>query len=216
MLLNEVLHKPDKLSTDRRNLNGRGYRGVTGNGQRATTQKLAEKTLPKVSVKCGFLPVGLSWDIFKVLVTTYFLFFFCTFHAFSTLSPAPFQQTLFSLSPSFFLFSSLLLPVHPFPSHVLFLHVMVQMPYFIAIPSHMPRDSRCPALLAFILSWDSAMTTVHHFCPLCNTLKASPWVPDEPCSPVHKGDPLIPPHSCSPTRPVSHLTFSHTPYTSHP
>ena len=60
MLLNEVLHKPDKLSTDRRNLNGRGYRGVTGNGQRATTQKLAEKTLPKVSVKCGFLPVGLS------------------------------------------------------------------------------------------------------------------------------------------------------------
>lgn len=39
MLLNEVLHKPDKLSTDRSNLNGWGYRGVTGKGRRATDTK---------------------------------------------------------------------------------------------------------------------------------------------------------------------------------
>ena len=57
MLLNEVLHKPDKLSTDRSNLNGWGYRGVTGKGQ-----VLPATAVPLLSLCC--LGRGGCGDIF--------------------------------------------------------------------------------------------------------------------------------------------------------
>lgn len=131
-----------------------------------------------------------------------------------------FPLLLFSKHHSLFLPLSSSLPLSLFlsvPSHHMSSLCTLWFRCHILLLSHpICLDSRCPALIAFILSWVTAVMTVHHLCPLCSTLKASPWVPDQPCSLAHKGDPPLQPHSCSLTRPVSHLTFSHTPYTSHP
>lgn len=128
------------------------------------------------------------------------------FFAPSTLSLFSFPLPLFSKHHSLFL----LLPLCLSCSSCLSFPITSSLCMFwfrchVLLPSHpICLDSSCPALLAFVLSWVTAMATVHHLCPLHNTPKASPWVPDEPCSPVRKGDPLIQPHSCSLTHPVSH------------
>lgn len=51
--LNEVLHKPDKLSPNRNNLNGllQSHKITAGEPPK---QKLAEQILQKASVICGF------------------------------------------------------------------------------------------------------------------------------------------------------------------